>query len=72
MTKPKIFNFSNRLLSQQHVNVLHRGFRFTPTSLPKKTELKNNVQEFSRMLDLLEFFIWKVSWKKRNLLMILL
>ena len=31
MTKPKIFNLSNKVLPQQHVNVLRRGLKFTPT-----------------------------------------
>ena len=56
MTKPKIFNLSNKVLSQQHVNVLRRGLKFTPTPLPNKIELKNDVQQFSCKLYLLEFF----------------
>ena len=56
MTKPKIFNLSNKVLSQQHENVLRRGLKFTPTPLPNKIELKNDVQQFSRKLRLLEFF----------------
>ena len=56
MTKPKIFNLSNKVLSQQHVNVLRRGLKFTPTPLPNKIELKNDIQQFSRKLRLLEFF----------------
>ena len=31
MTKPKTFNLSNKVLSQQHVNVPRRGLKFTPT-----------------------------------------
>ena len=56
MTKPKIYNLSHKVLSQQHVNVLRRGLKFTPTPLPNKIELKNDVQQFSRKLRLLEFF----------------
>ena len=56
MSKPKIFNLSNKVLSQQHVNVLRRGLKFTPTPLPNKIELKNDVQKFSRKLHLLELF----------------
>ena len=56
MTKPKIFNLSNKLLSQQHVNVLCRGLKFTPTPLPNKIELKNYAPQFSSKLRLLEFF----------------
>ena len=44
ITKPKIFNLSNKVLSQQHVNVLRRDLKFTPTPLPNKFELKNDVQ----------------------------
>ena len=46
----------NKVLSQQHVSILHRGLKFTPTPLPNKIELKNDVQQFSRKLRLLEFF----------------
>ena len=53
MTKP---NLLNEVLSQQHVDVLGRGLKFTPTSLPNKIELKNDVQQFSRKLRLLECF----------------
>ena len=56
MTKPKIFNISNKVLSQQHVKVLRRGLKFTPTPLPNKIELKNDVQQFSRKVRLFEFF----------------
>ena len=56
MTKPKTFNLSNKVLSQQHVNVLRRGLKFTPTPLTNKIELKNYVQQFSRKLYLVEFF----------------
>ena len=56
MAKPKIFNLSNKLLSQQHVNVLCRGLKFTPTPLPNKIELKSYAPQFSRKLRLLEFF----------------
>ena len=56
MNKPKIFNLSNKVLSQQYVSVLHRGLKFTPNPLPNKIELKNDVQQFSRKLRLLEFF----------------
>ena len=56
MTKPKIFNLSNKVLSQQHVKVLRKGLKFTLTPLPNKIELKNDVQQFSRKSRLLEFF----------------
>ena len=56
MTKPKIFNLSNKVLCQQHVNVLRRGLKFILIPLPNKIELKNDVQQFSRKLRLLKFF----------------
>ena len=56
MAKAKIFDLSNKLFSQQHVNVLCRGLKFTPTPLPNKIELKNDVQLFSHKLRLLKFF----------------
>ena len=56
MTKPKIFNLSNKVLSQQNVNVPRRGLKFTPTPLTNKIELKKDAQQFSRQLRLLKFF----------------
>ena len=59
MTKRKIFNLSNKVLSQQHVNVLRRGLKFILIPLPNKIELKNDVQQFSPKLCLLELFYKK-------------
>ena len=56
MTKPKIFNLSNKVLSQQNVNVPRRGLKFTPTPLTNKIELKKDAHQFSRQLRLLKFF----------------
>ena len=56
MTKPKIFNLSNEVLSQQNVNVPRRGLKFTPTPLTNKIELKKDAKQFSRQLRLLKFF----------------
>ena len=56
MNKSKIFNLSNKVLSQQQVNVPRKGLKFTPTPLPNKIELKNDVQLFSHKLRLLKFF----------------
>ena len=56
MSKPKMLNLSNKILSQQYVNVLCRGLKFTPAPLPNKIELENNVQQFLHKLRLLEFF----------------
>ena len=69
MAKPKIFNLSSKVLSQQHVNDLRRGLKFTPTPLPNKIELINDVQQFSRKLN---FSIRKMNRKKRYLLIVLL
>ena len=69
MTKPKIFNLSSKVLSQQHVNDFRRGLKFTPTPLPNKIELINDVQQFSRKLN---FSIRKMNRKKRYLLIVLL
>ena len=69
MAKPKIFNLSSKVLSQQHVNDLRRGLKFTPTPLPNKIELINDVQQFSRKLN---FSIRKMNRKKRYPLIVLL
>ena len=71
MTKQKIFNLSNKVLSKQNVKVLCRVLKFTPNFLPNKVQLKNDEQPFSRKLCLLEIFLL-MSQKMRNLLMILL
>ena len=71
MTKQKIFNLSNKVLSKQNVKVPCRGFKFTPNFLPNKVQLKNDEQPFSRKLCLLEIF-FLMSRKMRNILMILL
>ena len=71
MTKQKIFNLSNKVLSKQNVKVPCRGFKFTPNFLPNKVQLKNDEQPFSRKLCLLEIF-FLMSRKMRSLLMILL
>ena len=71
MTKQKIFNLSNKVLSKQNVKVPCRGFKFTPNFLPNKVQLKNDEQPFSRKLCLLEI-LFLMSRKMRNLLMILL
>ena len=55
MTKPKIFNLSDKVLSQQRANILHRGLISTPSPISNKIELNNDVQQFSRKLCLLEF-----------------
>ena len=55
MNKPGVFNSSNKVLCQQHVNVFRRGLKFIPTALPNKIKLKNDVQQLSRKLRLLEF-----------------
>ena len=44
MNKPTILNLTNKVLSQQHVNFLRRGFKFTPAPVPNKIELKNDIQ----------------------------
>ena len=66
MNKPKIFNLLNKVLSQRHVNVLRRGFKFTPTPLPNKIKLKNDIQQFSRKLRLLEFFYTENEWEEEK------
>ena len=55
MTKPKIFNLSNKVLFQQHVVILRKGLKVTPIPLPNKIDLKNDAQQFARTLRLLEF-----------------
>ena len=67
MTKPKIFNLSNKVLSQQHVNVLRRDFKFPPTPLPNKIDLKNDVHQFLHKLCLLESFLYGNRVERREI-----
>ena len=55
LTKPKIFKLSDKVFSQQLVNILRRGLKFTPIPLSNKIELENDVQQFPDQLRLLEF-----------------
>lgn len=59
MTKPNTFNLSNKVLSQLHVKVLCRDFKFKPTPSPNKIEFKNDAQPFAPKLCSLEFFYTK-------------
>ena len=47
----------------QHVKVLRR-FKFTPSPLPNKVELRNDIQQFSCKLSLVEYFYRKKNWNK--------
>ena len=53
---PKIINCSSKPLTERHINLLKPGLKFTPTPKPNTTELKSDIQEFTRKLQLTEFF----------------
>ena len=61
MTKLKIFKLSNKVLSQEHIKALRRSFKFTPTPIPKKIQLRKDVHLFSRKLRLLEMFYTEID-----------
>ena len=64
--KPKIFNLSSKALSRQHLSVLLRGLKFTPTPQQNKIEIKHDVQQFTRKLRLLEYFYKDNPEKEKN------
>ena len=43
-------------MTERQINLLRRGLKFTPTPKPNTVELKSDIQEFSRKLQLIEFF----------------
>ncbi|XP_028402123.1 uncharacterized protein LOC114525116 [Dendronephthya gigantea] len=47
---------SSRELSNEEINLLERGLKFTPTPKQNRSELKTDIQEFTRRMRLLEFF----------------
>ena len=54
--KPKIFNLSSKTLSRYQINILLHGLKFTRTPKRNNTELKSNIQNYRRRLQLAEFF----------------
>ena len=48
--KPKIFNFSSRTLSKYQTTILLRGLKFTLMPKRNNTELKYNIQNYTRRL----------------------
>ena len=46
----------SRELSNEEIKLLERGLKFTPTPKQNRSELKTDIQEFSRKLRLLEYF----------------
>ena len=62
IVKPKIFNLSSKTLSRYQTNILLRGLKLTPTPKRNNIELKSNIENYTRRLQLAEFF----QSKKRN------
>jgi hypothetical protein len=54
----KIYNFSNRKLNQTEIDILLKGFKFTPTPVHKNNicEINKDIDEFHRSLRLKEYF----------------
>lgn len=57
ITNPKLFDLSGKVLCQYQIKVICKGLKFTSIPLPNKTELRNDVQQFSRKLSWLEIFL---------------
>ena len=50
-------DLTNLPYNKERINLLYRGFSFTPTPAPNEVELKIDLNEFSRKLRLREFFL---------------
>ncbi|VDI01996.1 Hypothetical predicted protein [Mytilus galloprovincialis] len=53
---PKVINLSSTKLDNSQIDLLIKGFKFTPTPTPNTTILKSDIQQFSRRLRLPEYF----------------
>lgn len=53
---PKIVNLSRKTFSEEEIEVLKMGFKFTPTPNPDNQNLEKDIDEFCRKLRLREFF----------------
>ena len=53
---PKIVNLSSHILTQAECTLLTKGFKFTPTAKLDTIQTKANIQDFTRRLQLCEFF----------------
>ena len=51
-----MFNLSSETLSRYQTNILLRGLKFSHTTKSNNTELKSNIQNYTRRLRLAEFF----------------
>ena len=51
--KPKVINLSNNILTEQEIQLLAKGLKFTPTpQFSNFTEIKNDISNFYRKLRL--------------------
>ncbi|CAG2223360.1 unnamed protein product [Mytilus edulis] len=53
---PKVINLSPTKLDNSQIDLLIKGFKFTPTPIPNTTILKLDIQQFSSGLRLREYF----------------
>ena len=56
IVKPKVFYLSSKTWSRYQTNILLCGLKFTPTPKCINVELKSNIQNYMRRLQLPEFF----------------
>ena len=53
--KPKVINLSSKILTQQQIDILSKGLKFTPTPQKKNyNEIKDDISKFTRKLRLTE------------------
>ena len=53
----KVLDLTNLPYNEAQVELLCRGFTFTPTRSPNEIEIKADIQEFCRKLRLREYFL---------------
>lgn len=53
---PKVFNLSNRVLNETEIKLLSKGLKYTPTPRMNNEQLKTDIKEYTRKLQLKEYF----------------
>ena len=53
---PKVINLSSKQFTKSEINLLSKGFKFTPTPRQNPQELAKDIKEYTRKLRLAEFF----------------
>ena len=54
--EPKVFNLSDRQLTDSEIKLLSKGLKYTPTPHINNQELKTDIKAYTRRLRLTEYF----------------